>query len=316
MDGSRRRNLERGGIRRCDVVDLLSTLIRFDTTNWGRGRSAGERKAATWIADQLDGRRLVTAGTRPRRRARAGQRRAPGARLRSRPTGTAGARAPRCRARRPRRLVGRAVRGGRRGRLRLGAWGGRHEGHVRGVPRDTAAMGPRRRATRARHRLRVPRRRGGRGAVRGPLAGPRPYEPVRRGRGRDRRERRHVPLAAARRPERPLLPRGDGRARLDAPAADGPWSRRPCLTAGADQRGHPAHRRAPPTGPPPMADAPLPAGPGAARRDRGGARTGRRPRHRGRRRGLSRARSATPPTSRSSPSGRRPRRPCSTRGTR
>ena len=36
-----------------DVVDLLSTLIRFDTTNWGRGRSAGERKAATWIADQL-----------------------------------------------------------------------------------------------------------------------------------------------------------------------------------------------------------------------------------------------------------------------
>ncbi len=36
-----------------DVVDLLSTLIRFDTTNWGRGRSAGERKAATWIADRL-----------------------------------------------------------------------------------------------------------------------------------------------------------------------------------------------------------------------------------------------------------------------
>ena len=36
-----------------EVVDLLRTLIRFDTTNWGDGRSAGERAAAEWIAEQL-----------------------------------------------------------------------------------------------------------------------------------------------------------------------------------------------------------------------------------------------------------------------
>src|SRR6478609_1685214 len=35
-------------------VDLLSTLIRFDTTNWGRGTSAGEREAATWVAARLE----------------------------------------------------------------------------------------------------------------------------------------------------------------------------------------------------------------------------------------------------------------------
>ncbi len=37
-----------------EVVDLLSTLIRFDTTNWGHGRSSGERAAATWVAAQLE----------------------------------------------------------------------------------------------------------------------------------------------------------------------------------------------------------------------------------------------------------------------
>ena len=37
-----------------EVVDLLSTLIRFDTTNWGRGTSAGEREAAVWVAGRLE----------------------------------------------------------------------------------------------------------------------------------------------------------------------------------------------------------------------------------------------------------------------
>jgi acetylornithine deacetylase/succinyl-diaminopimelate desuccinylase-like protein len=41
------------GDRPNEVVDLLSTLIGFDTTNWGRGRSAGERPAAQWVADRL-----------------------------------------------------------------------------------------------------------------------------------------------------------------------------------------------------------------------------------------------------------------------
>lgn len=36
-----------------DVVSLLRDLIRFDTTNWGDGRSNGERHAAGWIADRL-----------------------------------------------------------------------------------------------------------------------------------------------------------------------------------------------------------------------------------------------------------------------
>src|ERR671927_338249 len=36
-----------------DVVDLLTSLIRFDTTNWGRGTSSGELAAATWVAEQL-----------------------------------------------------------------------------------------------------------------------------------------------------------------------------------------------------------------------------------------------------------------------
>ena len=29
-------------------------LIRFDTTNWGRGTSAGEREAAAWVAGRLE----------------------------------------------------------------------------------------------------------------------------------------------------------------------------------------------------------------------------------------------------------------------
>jgi acetylornithine deacetylase/succinyl-diaminopimelate desuccinylase-like protein len=36
-----------------EVIDLLSTLVRFDTTNWGHGRSRGELGAATWVADHL-----------------------------------------------------------------------------------------------------------------------------------------------------------------------------------------------------------------------------------------------------------------------
>lgn len=36
-----------------DVIDLLSQLIRFDTSNYGAGRSNGERECAEWIASLL-----------------------------------------------------------------------------------------------------------------------------------------------------------------------------------------------------------------------------------------------------------------------
>jgi acetylornithine deacetylase/succinyl-diaminopimelate desuccinylase-like protein len=36
-----------------DVVDDCSTLIRFDTSNFGEGKSHGERDAAEWVAEQL-----------------------------------------------------------------------------------------------------------------------------------------------------------------------------------------------------------------------------------------------------------------------
>ena len=36
-----------------EVIDALTQLIRFDTTNWGRGRSTGERLAAEWVAERL-----------------------------------------------------------------------------------------------------------------------------------------------------------------------------------------------------------------------------------------------------------------------
>ncbi|HEU4332067.1 MAG TPA: M20/M25/M40 family metallo-hydrolase [Lapillicoccus sp.] len=35
------------------VVEALTQLIRFDTTNWGRGRSTGERAAAEWVVERL-----------------------------------------------------------------------------------------------------------------------------------------------------------------------------------------------------------------------------------------------------------------------
>ncbi len=37
-----------------DVVDLCAALLRFDTTNHGGGRSAGEREAAEFVAGHLD----------------------------------------------------------------------------------------------------------------------------------------------------------------------------------------------------------------------------------------------------------------------
>jgi acetylornithine deacetylase/succinyl-diaminopimelate desuccinylase-like protein len=36
-----------------DTVEICSTLIRFDTSNFGGGDSAGERLAAEWVAEQL-----------------------------------------------------------------------------------------------------------------------------------------------------------------------------------------------------------------------------------------------------------------------
>ncbi|MGW4116349.1 M20/M25/M40 family metallo-hydrolase [Actinosynnema sp. NPDC004786] len=43
-----------------DVVDLCAALLRFDTTNHGRGEAAGEREAAEFVAAHLD-----AAGVRP-----------------------------------------------------------------------------------------------------------------------------------------------------------------------------------------------------------------------------------------------------------
>lgn len=37
------------------VVEICSQLIRFDTTNYGDGKSNGERAAADWVAARLDG---------------------------------------------------------------------------------------------------------------------------------------------------------------------------------------------------------------------------------------------------------------------
>ncbi len=37
-----------------DVIDLLSQLIGFDTSNWGGGRAHGELECAEWIAGQLE----------------------------------------------------------------------------------------------------------------------------------------------------------------------------------------------------------------------------------------------------------------------
>ncbi|WP_231930280.1 M20/M25/M40 family metallo-hydrolase [Friedmanniella luteola] len=42
-----------GGPAEPEVVTLLRTMIGFDTTNWGRGRSRGEVDLARWVADQL-----------------------------------------------------------------------------------------------------------------------------------------------------------------------------------------------------------------------------------------------------------------------
>lgn len=37
-----------------EVVELCSDLIRFDTTNYGNGKSNGERDAAEYVAAKLD----------------------------------------------------------------------------------------------------------------------------------------------------------------------------------------------------------------------------------------------------------------------
>ncbi|EUA42076.1 peptidase domain protein [Mycobacterium xenopi 4042] len=43
------------GVPADDVVDVVSTLIRFDTTNTGEPETTkGEAECARWVADQLD----------------------------------------------------------------------------------------------------------------------------------------------------------------------------------------------------------------------------------------------------------------------
>jgi acetylornithine deacetylase/succinyl-diaminopimelate desuccinylase-like protein len=47
------RMTERGYAPEAEVVQLCSELIRIDTTNYGNGKSVGERRAAEYVADKL-----------------------------------------------------------------------------------------------------------------------------------------------------------------------------------------------------------------------------------------------------------------------
>ena len=128
-----------------EVVDLVSALIRFDTSNTGelghhqgRGgvRRAGSPTQLEEVGYETDLRRV--------RRARPGQRVRPAAGRRSRPRRAADPRPPRRGARRGRRLERAPVLRRGRGRLRLGPRRGRHEGHGRHDDRGRPALQARR----------------------------------------------------------------------------------------------------------------------------------------------------------------------------
>ncbi len=95
---------------RADVVSLLQTLLRFDTTNRAPGDAEGELAAATWIHDLLGGRRPRAGAARPRRRTASRQCRRTRQGHRPVAGGPAGARAPRRRTGRARAVELRPVR--------------------------------------------------------------------------------------------------------------------------------------------------------------------------------------------------------------
>ncbi|CAG7657038.1 hypothetical protein SBRY_80156 [Actinacidiphila bryophytorum] len=186
----------------------------------------------------------------------------------------AGAAHPRAHRRRPgqRRRLDRAplLRRGRR-RVRVGPGRGRHEGHGR----DDAGGDPRPAAQRpqaaARHRARLPRRRGGRRHLRRQAPGRRAPRPL-RGRDRGDRRGRRLLLHRQRRPAAvPDRDRGEGHA-LDA--AHRGRHRRPRVDDQQGQRHHRAVR-----GRRPARQARVP-GPGHQVRARLPRRAVRRPGHR------------------------------------
>ena len=148
-----------------EVVDLVSALIRFDTSNTGDPNHQGRGRCARWVAEQLEevgyqteyvesgapGRgnvfaRLAGADSSPRRAAdprpsRRGARRAGG-------------------------LERASVLRRDRGRLCLGPRRGRHEGHGRHDDRGRPAFQAGRHRAAARPGVRVRRRRGARRQLR------------------------------------------------------------------------------------------------------------------------------------------------------
>ena len=140
-----------------EVVDLVSALIRFDTSNTGELETTkGEAECARWVAEQLRRGRL-------RDRIRRGRRAGPGQRVRPaqgrgpRPRSPDAARTPRRGARRGVGLERAPVLRRDRGRLRVGPRRGRHEGHGRHDDRGRPALQTRRHRAAARPGVRVRR---------------------------------------------------------------------------------------------------------------------------------------------------------------
>ena len=144
-----------------EVVDLVSALIRFDTSNTGEPETTkGEAECARWVAEQLE--EVGYDDRIPRgRRAGPGQRVRPAGGRRPRPRGPAAARAPRRRARRGVGLERAPVLRRGRGRLRVGPRRRRHEGHGRHDDRGRPALqtSGHRAAARSGVRVRRPTRR-------------------------------------------------------------------------------------------------------------------------------------------------------------
>ena len=246
-----------------EVVDLVSTLIRFDTTNTGELETTkGEAECARWVAEQLEEvgyetDYLESGAPGPRQCVR------PAAGRRQLARRAADARPPRRGARRAGRVERAPVLRRGRGRLRLGPRRGRHEGHGRHddrrSPATSSAPASSRRAIWCSPSWPT-RRHGGKYGV--AVAGRQPARPV-RGRHRGDRGGRRVlaDRAAPRRRRTAALPdrdRGEGHA-LDAADRARPAGAR--LDGPRPQRRHRGRRGGRPAGPPP-----LPAGADRQRR--------------------------------------------------
>ena len=256
------------------MAELLSDLIRIDTTNTGdTATSAGERAAAEWVACKLAdvGIESEIHESEPGR-----------ASLVARIEGADPSRPPLLvhghldvvPADPAEWSVAPVLRRGAR-RLHLGPRRRRHEGHGRHGAGAGPRLGPHRRAAAARHRAGLRRRRGGRRQARRPLAGrraPRPLRGLHRGDQRGRRLLHH-------RPGRPApLPGADRREGPRLDAADRRRQARPRLVRARRQRRHPAVRGGRPARLRPAAHRADPADAPVPRRGRGRLRHRDRPR--------------------------------------